>query len=65
MGAAPDWIQFTLDLRVSHIPGMHFEYCSPGMHMLSAILQEATGMTASEYARSYSSLNLLGITDFI
>jgi CubicO group peptidase (beta-lactamase class C family) len=64
MGMAPDWVQFTLDLKVTHIPGMHFEYCSPGMHVLSAILQEATGMTAAEFAR----INLfepLGITDFI
>jgi CubicO group peptidase (beta-lactamase class C family) len=64
MGTASDWIQFTLDLKVKHLPGVHFEYCSPGMHLLSAILQEATGMTASEFAR----INLfepLGITDFI
>jgi CubicO group peptidase (beta-lactamase class C family) len=64
MGNAPDWVQFTLDLRMKHIPGTYFEYCSPGMHVLSAILQEATGMTTSEFAR----INLfepLGITDFI
>jgi hypothetical protein len=64
MGSAPDWVQFTLDLKVTHLPGTHFEYCSPGMHVLSAILQEATGMTAAEFAR----LNLfepLGITEVI
>lgn len=64
MGAAPDWVQFTLDLKVKHIPGTYFEYCSPGMHVLSAILQEATGMTAAEFAR----VNLfepLGITDVL
>lgn len=64
MGMAPDWVQFTLDLKVTHIPGTHFEYCSPGMHVLSAILQEATGMRTAEFAR----LNLfepLGITDVI
>jgi CubicO group peptidase (beta-lactamase class C family) len=57
-------LQFTLDLKVTHIPGAHFEYCSPGMHLLSAILQQATGMKASEFAR----VNLfepLGITDVI
>jgi len=64
MGAAPDWVQFTLDLKVKHIPGTYFEYCSPGMHVLSAILQEATGMTASEFAR-LNLFGLLGITDFI
>ncbi|MGD8403633.1 MAG: serine hydrolase [Anaerolineales bacterium] len=64
MGSATDWVQFTLDLKVTHLPGTHFEYCSPGMHVLSAILQEATGMTTAEFAR----LNLfepLGITDLI
>jgi hypothetical protein len=64
MGSAPDWAQFTLDLPVAYPPGTHFEYCSPGMHVLSAILQEATGMTAAEFAR----INLfepLGITDLI
>lgn len=51
MGGAPDWVQFTLDLKVKHIPGTNFEYCSPGMHLLSAILQQATGMTTVEFAR--------------
>lgn len=64
MGYAPDWVQFTLDLNMKHIPGTYFEYCSPGMHVLSAILEEATGMTAAEFAR----INLfepLGITNVI
>ena len=63
MGSAPDWVQFTLDLKMKHLPETYFEYCSPGMHVLSAILQQATGMSASEFAR----INLfepLGITDF-
>ncbi len=57
-----DWIQFVLDRKVIYDPGTHFEYCSPGMHLLSAILRQATGMTALEYAR----INLfepLGIHD--
>jgi CubicO group peptidase (beta-lactamase class C family) len=64
MGSAPDWVQFTLDLKVKHVPGTYFEYCSPGMHVLSAILQEVSGMTTAEFAR----INLfepLGITDFL
>jgi CubicO group peptidase (beta-lactamase class C family) len=51
MQAAPDWIQFTLDLPMAHEPGTQFAYCSPGMHLLSAILQQATGMSALEFAR--------------
>lgn len=64
MGSAPDWVQFTLDLKVQHIPGTYFEYCSPGMHLLSAILQEATGMTTAEFARD-NLFEPLGITDFL
>lgn len=51
MSAAEDYVQFTLDLETSSFPGTHFAYCSPGMHLLSAILLEATGMTTAEYAR--------------
>jgi CubicO group peptidase (beta-lactamase class C family) len=64
MGTAPDWVQFTLDLKVRHIPGTYFEYCSPGMHVLSAILQQATGMTAAEFAR-VQLFKPLGITDVL
>jgi CubicO group peptidase (beta-lactamase class C family) len=64
MGSAPDWVQFTLDLKVVNIPGTHFEYCSPGMHVLSAILQQATGMQTAEFARRYL-FEPLGTTDFL
>jgi CubicO group peptidase (beta-lactamase class C family) len=62
MHASPDWVQFTLDLPMVAEPGTTFAYCSPGMHLLSAILQQATGMSTLEFAR----VNLfepLGITD--
>jgi CubicO group peptidase (beta-lactamase class C family) len=51
MRESPDWIRFVLDLDTVEEPGTTFSYCSPGMHLLSAILQQATGMTALEYAR--------------
>lgn len=56
MNASPDWVQFTLDLPMAEEPGTVFSYCSPGMHLLSAILQEATGQTAFDFARE----NLFG-----
>jgi CubicO group peptidase (beta-lactamase class C family) len=62
MRASPDWVQFVLDLDVIAEPGTRFSYCSPGMHLLSSILQQATGMSAREFAR----VNLfepLGIRD--
>jgi hypothetical protein len=45
-------------------PGKKFCYDSPGMHLLSAILQEATGMTALDFARQYL-FGPLGIRDVI
>ncbi len=53
MKASPDWVQFTLDRKTVWEPGTHFVYCSPGMHLLSPILQQATGMTALDFARQY------------
>jgi CubicO group peptidase (beta-lactamase class C family) len=51
MHASPDWVQFALDLPMADEPGTQFAYCSPGMHLLSAILQQATGMSSLEFAR--------------
>ncbi len=62
MRASPDYVQFVLDRPVAWEPGTHFVYCSPGMHLLSAVLQEATGMTALDFART-NLFEPLGITD--
>ena len=43
---------------------MSFCYDSPGMHLLSAILQESTGMTALEFARQ-NLFEPLGIREVI
>ncbi len=51
MRAHPDWVQAALDRRMVEEPGTSFCYDSPGMHLLSAILQQVTGMTALEFAR--------------
>jgi CubicO group peptidase (beta-lactamase class C family) len=53
MQASPDFVQFVLDLPVAWEPGEHFVYCSPPIHLLSPILEQATGMTALEFARQY------------
>ncbi|HET7091274.1 MAG TPA: serine hydrolase [Anaerolineae bacterium] len=62
MWASRDWVQFALDRPVAWEPGTHWVYCSPGMHLLSAILQQATGMTTLEYARE-NLFKPLGIQD--
>ena len=53
MRASKDWVQFALDRKVVREPGTSFVYCGLQMHLLSAILQEATGMTALEFARAH------------
>jgi len=53
MRANHDWVQAALDRPMVAEPGTEFCYDSPGMHLLSAILQEATGMTALDFARQY------------
>lgn len=57
-----DWIQWSLNRPVVSEPGTKFVYDSPGMHLLSAILQKATGLTALEFARQ-NLLGPLGITE--
>jgi hypothetical protein len=64
MVASEDFVQFALDRKMTYEPGTHFCYDSPGMHLLSAIIQEATGMTALNFARQYL-FDPLGIQDFI
>jgi CubicO group peptidase (beta-lactamase class C family) len=56
MRSQPDWVQAALDRKMVQDPGSDFCYDSPGMHLLSAILQKATGMTESEFAQQ----NLFG-----
>lgn len=64
MRASPDWVQAALDRRMVSKPGTHFCYDSPGMHLLSAILQEVTGMTALDFARQ-NLFEPLGIRDVV
>jgi hypothetical protein len=56
MRSKADWVQAALDRPMVAEPGTEFCYDSPGMHILSAILQEATGLTAMEFAQQ----NLFG-----
>jgi CubicO group peptidase (beta-lactamase class C family) len=49
----PNWIRFILERKMVEPPGKRMVYNSGCSHLLSAILQKATGMTASEYAGRY------------
>ena len=62
MAAAEDWLQFAFDLPMREAPGVRFAYCSPGFHLLSALISRCTGLAAEDFARQ----NLfapLGLTD--
>ena len=64
MRAQPDWVQAALDRRMVREPGKRFCYDSPGMHILSAILEQATGMTEEEFARQHL-FEPLGIGEWV
>jgi CubicO group peptidase (beta-lactamase class C family) len=59
-----DWVQFTLDLAMNEPPGTRFEYCSPCSHLLSAIIQENTGLSTLDFARKHL-FEPLGISEVI
>jgi CubicO group peptidase (beta-lactamase class C family) len=44
------WVQFMLDLPVETPPGATFGYCDGNPHLLSAVLEKVSGMTARQYA---------------
>ncbi|MBI5116183.1 serine hydrolase [Candidatus Poribacteria bacterium] len=62
MMQSPNWVQFMLNLPMTDRPGTRFKYSSGGTHLLSAIIHEATGMTALEFARE-TVFGPMGITN--
>lgn len=64
MMSHPDFVQAALDRPMVSEPGTEYCYDSPGMHLLSAILQKTTGMTALEFARQ-TLFSPLGIQEAI
>lgn len=62
MFASPDFAQFVLDRPMAAEPGSEFFYCNSAFHLLSPILQQATGMTALEFAQQ-NLFEPLGIED--
>jgi CubicO group peptidase (beta-lactamase class C family) len=48
-----DWVKYVLDLPMTDAPGSRFVYNSGVSMLLSAILTEATGLSAREYADAH------------
>jgi CubicO group peptidase (beta-lactamase class C family) len=45
-----DWVKYVLDKSMAQSPGSQFNYCSGCSHVLSAILQQATGLNTRTFA---------------
>ncbi len=60
---SPDWVQYVLDKPMSDPSGTRFVYNSGCSHLLSAVLQRATGMKAEAFAAP-SLFTPLGIEDW-
>lgn len=58
-----DWVQYVLDKPMIHQPGSFFEYNSGLAHVLSAILENVTGMPTLEYAET-TLFEPLGIVEY-
>ncbi len=53
MEQSGSWVQFMLDAQMDAQPGTKWNYCGGMVHLLSAILQKATGMSARDFANRY------------
>jgi len=62
MRASPNWVQFMLDLPMIEEPGSRFNYSEGVAHLLSAIIQETTGVSTLDFAREHL-FEPLGISD--
>ena len=60
--ATDDWVTHILSLPMDTEPGTRFDYSNLGSFLLSAIIQESTGMDTLSFAREYL-FDPLGIQD--
>jgi CubicO group peptidase (beta-lactamase class C family) len=57
-----DWVQYVLDRPMAAEPGSEFHYCSGCSHLLSAIIQETTGIETLAFAQTHL-FDPIGITN--
>ncbi|MBI5567339.1 MAG: serine hydrolase [Chloroflexi bacterium] len=53
MYGSADWVKFMLDKPMAVPPGSQFNYCSGCSHLLSAIVQQTTGLNTRDFAEQY------------
>ncbi|MBN1964077.1 MAG: serine hydrolase [Anaerolineae bacterium] len=58
----PAWIAFMETLPMADDPGAEFRYCAVASHLLSQVIERATGMSAREFAEA-ALFAPLGISD--
>ena len=63
MQASEHWVKYAIELPMAAAPGSAFAYCSPGSHLLSAMVGKASGQSAQEFAKEHL-FGPLGIRDF-
>ena len=51
MKESSNWVSYAMQLPMRSEPGTEFGYCSPNYHLLSAIIQNASGMREDDLAR--------------
>lgn len=62
MKESANWIAYASQMPMRSEPGTEFGYCSPNYHLLSALLQNASGVREDEFARQVL-FGPLGISD--
>ena len=64
MRGSADWVKFMIDLPMAERPGTHFEYCNGATFLLSAALQQQTGMNALSFAEKnlFEPLGISGVS---
>ncbi|MHA1346939.1 MAG: serine hydrolase domain-containing protein [Candidatus Heimdallarchaeaceae archaeon] len=62
MKASSNWVEYVLSSRMDFDPGTTWYYCGGSAHLLSAIIEEATGNSTLEYAYEHI-FGPLGFTD--
>ena len=58
-----DWMQFVISRPIIYTPGTVWEYNTGSVHLLSAVLKNAAGLYADEFAEEYL-FGPLGITGY-
>lgn len=62
MVASDNWVEYVLSSKMDYKPGTTYYYNTGGSHLLSAIIEKATGYSSLEYATTHI-FNPLGITN--